>query len=281
MPLLPEPASSEIESVAEPAPEVTSSENESARPVPEPASVEPWWLADPYLRAGAGREAKALPELLTVLEQKIEVITGAAKVSETQTAISPELVEVCEPEPATAVPEQLPVVKTQPSEPRLEQPWAPPAQSWERVTPLYETIKTIDASEKATEEPQEPEPEETSYQPASRFDGLRNLATVLGLKKLREQAAPTQPAVKSASEHDQERERSTYQRASSRASEPATANLTGTASAVIAQPEVLSSQATAGTMDTGSSGERISSAPSDSQAAQEDVVILRSRRGQY
>jgi len=56
---------------------------------------------------------------------------------------------------------------------------------WERMTPIESPIK----SEVAQEIAQRVEPDETSSQISSRFDGLRNLVTVLGLKQMHKTAA--------------------------------------------------------------------------------------------
>jgi uncharacterized protein involved in exopolysaccharide biosynthesis/Mrp family chromosome partitioning ATPase len=221
------------------------SAQERVEPLPNPLPARPSWLGG-IPPPAYEQQTKALPEPEIVIETQIAAAPASAEVPAVQGKGPLESVKIHEVQPA-------PVVS---DEPRLKQGAA--AGRAENTAA-----------------------EDTPSHISSRFDGLRNLVTVLGLESARTTAVPSEPVARLAAKSDQMAERKPLMRASTTDLKPGPAS---TASAsprlVTAQPEFLPPKPVVPT-EGDSSGEGGSSSRRDRWAGEDDVGILPSRRGQY
>lgn len=250
---------------------------EPVEPLPTPASDEPWWLAD-LLVEPLPFQTKALAEPVKVAEPQNAAFLDWAEVRAPEAAKSPEMPQVREPQPEAAAAQPLPVEPKPQSEPLPVQADVSLPRIWERMTPIESPIK----SEVAQEIAQRVEPDETSSQISSRFDGLRNLVTVLGLKQMHKTAAPREPAPKFALKTDRGIERTLLVRTFEPAPEPVSASMASASPRLVtALPEFLPPKPDVDPADADNSGENGSSTRRDRWTGQDEVGILPSRRGQY
>jgi hypothetical protein len=250
---------------------------EPVEPLPTPASDEPWWLAD-LLVEPLPFQTKALAEPVKVAEPQNAAFLEWAEVRAPEAAKSPGMPQVREPQPEAAAAQPLPVEPKPQSEPLPVQADVSLPRIWERMTPIESPIK----SEVAQEIAQRVEPDETSSQISSRFDGLRNLVTVLGLKQMHKTAAPREPAPKFALKTDRGIERTLLVRTFEPAPEPVSASMASASPRLVtALPEFLPPKPDVDPADADNSGENGSSTRRDRWTGQDEVGILPSRRGQY
>jgi hypothetical protein len=116
---------------------------------------------------------------------------------------------------------------------------------------------------------------------ASRFDGLRNLVTVLGLKQTHKAPEPREPEPKFAKKTNRV-DHPLFARAFTSEPEPVSASMASAPPRLVtAQPEFLPPKSNADASDEDGSGDNGSSKSRDRWSGQDEVGTLPSRRGQY
>jgi polysaccharide biosynthesis transport protein len=257
---------------------------------PIPASPDPWWLAQVLHQPDAPIDAP-LPQSAMVAETRIAAPIESATVPSAQAAKSAEPLRVFEALPATAVPQPLPMAPKADPMPRRKVDVAsspaphaaPPANvsapaAWEPAPVFASPIDTRPVPEKA----QEADPARTSSHVASRFDGLRNLVTVLGLREMHKTEVPHEPAPKPAPRADRLEKLSVFERAFVPAPEPVSASVASASPRLVtAHPEFLPPQPIVYTPAADRRAESGASDGPDRRSGDDEVRILPSRRGQY
>jgi uncharacterized protein involved in exopolysaccharide biosynthesis len=154
----------------------------------------------------------------------------------------------------------------------------PPAQSWERVP----TVKPVPRKKAPALKEQALGGEEGGSRVASRFDGLRNFVTILGLKAAQNQQAFTESEPSFPEGTERAPERASATRTITPEPKPAPApRVDVSPTHVTAPPEFLPPRAAAEAKGSDDSGENGSSKHPNRWAKSDEVGILPSRRGQY
>jgi hypothetical protein len=123
---------------------------------------------------------------------------------------------------------------------------------------------------------------QSSSQVASRFDGLRNLVTVLGLSKMHQAEVGEEPAPKPAPKVERLEKLSVFERAVVPEPEPVSASVaTASQRFVTAQPEFLPPQPIVYTPAVERRSENRGSSGPDRRRTDDEVRVLPSKRGQY
>ena len=277
-----------------PVPPRTSRTQQPATPVqasPIPASPDPWWLAQ-VLHQPDVPIADPLPHSAMAAETRIAAPIEPATVPAAQVAKSAEPPRVFEALPVATLPQPLPIApKADPAPsrkidvaPSPAPPAAPPAKVskpavWEPAPAFASAIDTRAVPEKA----QEADLARTSSHVGSRFDGLRNLVTVLGLREMRKTEVPHEPAPKPAPRADRVEKLSVFERAFVPAPEPVSASVASASPRLVtAHPEFLPPQPIVYTPAADRRAEsRASDGPDRRSGDDDEVRILPSKRGQY
>jgi len=267
----------------------TSPAPEPVLPQAKPDTDEPWWLADRAVQA-VSNQTKPLLEPAIPVEPQVAASVEPVLANKFQSTILPLPAEPIEMKPVPAAPSPViaepaidPIVpeltdlKPEPSPAVVPSPLA-----WERSAPVAPVIKLEAVPQPAREPEPELEPEAAPPDIASRFDGLRNLVTVLGLKQMHREGAKREPAPQFAPRIERAVEGVFYPRSSAPVPEPVSASVaSGSPRLVIAQPEFLppkpvqSASEAEGSVLKGTSNRR------DGWTGDEELGILPSRRGQY
>jgi uncharacterized protein involved in exopolysaccharide biosynthesis/Mrp family chromosome partitioning ATPase len=243
-----------------PVPPRTSKTDQPPKPVqplPISAPADPWWMAQVLNHNDAPQVAK-----------------------------SPEPPPAHQPLPVAAVPQPVAVPpRSEPvpsprfdSAPPPAQAVAPPVQAREAAPDLAPVVDNAVAAGKT----HEADLESTSSHVASRFDGLRNLVTVLGLKQMHQTEVPHEPAPKSAPKADRFDKLSVFERAFVPAPEPVSASMASASPRLVtAQPEFLPPQPIVYTPAVDRRSEDRAIDRPDRRRADDEVRVLPSKRGQY
>jgi uncharacterized protein involved in exopolysaccharide biosynthesis/Mrp family chromosome partitioning ATPase len=250
-------------------------------PLPISAQADPWWLAqvlhqpDPLRYEPLPQPAVvAEPRIVTPLEPTADPAPEVAKLPEPLLVHEPPPVAVV-PQPVVAEPDPVPVPKFELAPPP---PIEPPVQAWESAPAFASAVDNRAVPEDAQDAGQE----QTVYQVASRFDGLRNLVTVLGLKQMHETEVPHEPAPKPAPKPYRVDKLSVFERAFVPAPEPVSASVASASPRLVtAQPEFLPPQPIVYTPAADRRTGRGASDGPDRRAGNDEVRILPSKRGQY
>ncbi len=190
-----------------------------------------------------------------------------------------ESITIHEVQPSAPVADPLASAPKEGVETTVQNPVSP-AQSWERVP----TVKPVARKKASAQKEQAVEVEEGESRVASRFEGLRNFVTVLGLKAAQNQQAFTEsePAFPEKAEQVPARARATLTVTPEPEPEPPPApRVAISPTLVTAPPEFLPPRAAAEAKGSDDSGENASSKHPDRWGKQDEVGILPSRRGQY
>ena len=246
-----------------PVPPRTSKTPQPPKPVealPVPAAADPWWLAQ-VLQRPDPPPVEPLPQSPLAVEPKI--------VAPPAPAIAPAFQEVRLPEPLPVY-EPIPVAVV-------------PVSVVPKPAPELRPVFTASADNHAVEEQaQEAAPQLSPSPVASRFDGLRNLVTVLGLKRTDPVEVPPEPAPTSALKVNRLEKLSVFERAFVPAPEPVSASVaSGSPRLVTAQPEFLPPQPIVYTPAVERRTESRQSDRPDRRSGADGVRILPSKRGQY
>ena len=258
---------------------------ELTQPLQTSVSDDPRWLAD-LLRPDEPHQPKAQTESAKPGEPLVQSSSQSAEVHVAQISETPELQQVPAPPPVVVASQPLHVVPK--PDPDLDpQPFAhlPNVQD---ATPSSRSrdgdaqIEPAAKSQSLENDVQDAESETALSSLSSRFDGLRNLVTMLGLKQMQTKAVPRHPAPKSSANAGRGKDLSILQHAFTTANEPVTASAEGASPKLVtAQPEFLPPKPAAESNGTEGSGENHASHRRNRWDAGDDVAILPSRRGQY
>jgi uncharacterized protein involved in exopolysaccharide biosynthesis/Mrp family chromosome partitioning ATPase len=261
----------------------TQQQPKPAEPLPVSAPADPWWLAQVLPQPDVPRD-EPLPQPAMVAEPEIVTPLESATDPAPQVATFPEPLLVHEPSPVAVVSQPLPVApRPDPVPvPNVELPPPPPAepqvQAWERA-PAFASAAD---NRPVTEDAQDAEQAQTSLPIASRFDGLRNLVTVLGLREMHKTEVPPEPAPKPAPKPYRVEKLSVFERALIPAPEPVSASVASASPRLVtAQPEFLPPKPLVYTPAADRRTERGASDGPERRAGNDEVRILPSKRGQY
>jgi uncharacterized protein involved in exopolysaccharide biosynthesis/Mrp family chromosome partitioning ATPase len=273
-------------------------------PVPNPPTEDPWWLTD-LIRPDV-RPSRVLPEPAKAAEPQIAAALHSEPAPEPQTVMYPQMppapdrrvtlplesLKIHEVEPLAFA--NLPPSTPKPVifEPRVEAPPPPQTTTWSPLpiqplsgvdTPVKSETQAPDVSDVAPARAhEEVAQEQNPSHLASRFDGLRNLVTVLGLKQTPKTPEPREPEPKFAKKIDRGAEHPLFARAFTPAPDPVSASMASAPPRLVtAQPEFLPPKSHVDPADADGSGDDRSSNRRDRWSGQDEVGILPSRRGQY
>jgi uncharacterized protein involved in exopolysaccharide biosynthesis len=256
-----------------------------AEPLPVLAPADLWWLAQVLHQPDAPQDEPlpqpamaAEPRIVTPFESAIDPAPQAAKFPEPLLVHEPPMVAVVpQPLPVAPKPDPVPVPKVE-----LTPPPAPPVEPQVQVWEPAPAFASAADNRAVPENAQDAEQAETSLHIASRFDGLRNLVTVLGLKQMHETEVAHEPAPKPAPKPYRVERLSVFERAFVPAPEPVSASVAiASPRLVTAQPEFLPPQPLVYTPAADRRAERGASDGPDRRAGNDEVRILPSKRGQY
>ena len=249
---------------------------EQVAPMPNPLPDLPWWLGDLDLRPVA-QQSKPVPQAGDLATPPATAAQAPVEIGGKRAKAPVESVRIHEAQPVP------PAASPLAPEPKgdLETPvqgWVLPAQSLERMPTVKPAAKKRAAAQKA----QEVEVEEGAPRVASRFDGLRDFVTVLGLKSAQKEQAVTESEPTFPAKADRAPERTGPTRTITPEPEPVPASRSAASPRLVtAQPEFLPPRTVAESKGSDNSGDNTSSKRNDRWAAQDEVGILPSRRGQY
>jgi len=258
---------------------------EMTQPLQSSASDDPWWLAD-MLRKDEPHQPEAQPESVMAGDPPIEGVLQSPEVQACPIADVPELGQVPEPPPIVVAPQPLHVGPG--PDPDIEpQPVAqqPPAQGAAHLSQSWDSEpqgEAADESESTEQEAQHAESKRSLSALSSRFDGLRNLVTILGLRQMQTTPVQRHPAPKSPANANHGKDLAILERALTAAKEPVPSSAdSASPKLVTAQPEFLPPKPAGESNGTDRSGEDRASHRRDRWDEGDEVAILPSRRGQY
>jgi len=178
--------------------------------------------------------------------------------------------------------EPQPAAPTSAAAAQIQDLETPPVEYWEHISTRLDDLLEETAPDEAVHEP---EPEETTYNTATRMSGLRNLIFSMGLKNLNKEAKPGVEEAESAPQPGKGTERPANARAFAPAPAPVSSSRSSASDAsptlVTAPPEILPPEQAAEKTDKKSSWANKIKARRDRRDAFDDVEILPSWRGQY
>ena len=266
-----------------PEPQIAAVAQSVLVPEPEPAPVlESAPVPDPQIAAfmpsAPAPEPKTLmyPQMSPVPEARVSLPVESLKIHEVEPLAFATLPPAT-PRPVIVEPgiEPAPPVQTS------TQPAPPIRHLTGDETPVKSEIEAPAISELTPVRAQEAEAEEENPSHiASRFDGLRNLVTVLGLKQTYRAPEPREQETKFTKKTDRGPEHPLFARAFTPVPEPVSASMASAAPRLVtAQPEFL--PPTSDVDSTDADGDKGSAKRRDRRSGQDEVGILPSRRGQY
>jgi uncharacterized protein involved in exopolysaccharide biosynthesis/Mrp family chromosome partitioning ATPase len=272
-------------------------------PLQAPAAADPWWLAQ-VLHQPSSAPVESLPQSALVVEPRIPAPQGPTTAPAIQEVTLAEPLPVHEPVPVAVAPQPFSVVPKPDPEPRplidlaprpmptVERPVAVAAQV--AATPRAVVAPPVLVREPAPafaaladnhaveEQAQGAAPQQNPSHVASRFDGLRNLVTVLGLRRMHPAEVPPEPAPKPEPKVNRVERLSVFERAFVPAPEPVSASVASASPRLVtAQPEFLPPQPIVYTPAADRRSESRASDRPDRRAGDNEVRVLPSKRGQY